>query len=377
VAIPVWPISSGLLGRGGPAWQRFFHVLASFSPLQAALSLAVPGGAYTTGAPGMPDFWKLHIPLSLLVTAVTCAVCLIRMRRPASPPRPREKLAVIERGKITARSFLFLVDPRKRKRHIRFWQNPVLIKEFRTRPMLQAHWLLRAVGASLIVSILLMFLVALSVSAFSEETASLPQAIALFTGILMVLLIVLVGPAMTSGAICSDRETGVWDLMRTTRLPSWRIVSGKFQASVVPLFLLALAMVPALLILLYFNVHLWPKIFRILSIVAMTIAFAATCGAFFSSILKRTAAATACTYAVMTVLAVVTMLVMLDQELFSHRIKWAVFVLNPIAAAMGAAGHPGMQEYNLVAPHLQIMGLASALFFIVTVVRVYQLRRQD
>jgi len=373
-AVPVWPISGNLIARGGPAWQATFHAIASFSPLQAMASLVMPKSAYARGAQNMPPFWCLYLVQAAAVSLLAAGVCWAKLRSPIRPPRPREKLKVIERGKITARTFFFVIDPRKRKRMIFGWQNPVLIKEFRTRPMLQPHWLLRAVGICLIASVALMFLVTLGVQAFVGESMTMMPTMAMAVAAMMVVLIVLIGPALTGGAICADRESGVWDLMRTTRLSSWTIVSGKFQAAIIPLALIALAMAGALAILLYFNVNLLPSVVRICCVVGMTVLVVSATGTFFSSLFARTATATAWTYAVVVALSLLTLLVLLGEDLFSQRLVRAVFVVNPVAAALDAAGHARMKSYALLAPHLKIMGVAAAVLLAATIARVHQLR---
>lgn len=382
LALPAWPLGQGrLIERGGTTWQTVLHVLASFSPLQAMLSLVWQNSAYAKGAETMPAFWQTYIILSCGAIMVIAAICLYKLHRPVAPPRPREKLKVIERGKISARTFLFIVDPRKRKRMIRWWQNPVAIKEFRSRPMLQAQWLLRAVGICLICSVVLAILVAISVSALVSESGGTIRTVAGAISALMVTLIILIGPATASGAISADRETGVWDLMRTTRLPSWRILSGKFQASVIPLLLLAAATAPALLILQYVarevGLNLWPGIIKVFCIVGMTILFVSTAGMLFSSFFSRTSTATAWTYALVVTMGLATLLVLLRKEHLSERFIEMVFLTNPIAAAMDAAGNEAMQKYDLVFRHLKIMGIATATMFVVASVRVFQLRRAD
>jgi len=383
-ALPAWPVSAHLVNRpSSRIMQGVFHTLASLSPFEAMFSLVLPDSPYAVGAVGFPTYWTMFIPLSVLVIAGTTAVCLIRLRRPPTAPRPREGLRIVERGRgVTARSVLFLIDPRKRKKMIRWWQNPVLLKEFRTRPMLQAQWLLRAVGVCLVTSVLLMLLVAITLGELSKEGVVPIAALASAVTALMVVLLILIGPAATGGTVCGDIETGVWDLMRTTRLSSFRIVSGKFQAAVLPLLLLTLAMLPALFILLYFETerNRWAflmNIGRVLGVVGMAVLFVATTGMFFSSLLKKTSTATAWTYAVVVTLGLATLLVLLDREGFSTRFVRSVFLVNPVAVAMEAAGTPGLQGYQLFAPHLKIMGAATAAMFLVTVMRVVQLRRAD
>ncbi len=382
-ALPATPLSNHMLRRGGPVWQSALHVLASLSPIEAMLSLVWAKHSWAGGAEHMPAFWQLYLPLCVLTTLVVTGVCLLKLRRPVAPPRPREKLKVVERGQITARTFLFIVDPRKRKRMIRWWQNPMLVKEFRTRPMLQAQWLLRAVGWCIIAAVLLMLMQSVTIQAVLPERPGikvieedLPSVVAALT----VIVIVLVGPAITGGTLCSDREAGVWDLIRTTRLPSWRIVSGKFQAAVIPLLLMVVAILPTLLVLPFlvdFEVNLWPTILRILAVVAMATVFVAAAGMFFSGLCAKTSTATAWTYAVVISLGLLTLLMLLGEGRFSQRVIGSVFVVSPLAAALDAAGNAAMRRYDLMATHLRIMGAASAVMFVVAVVRVVQLRRPD
>jgi hypothetical protein len=376
-AAPAWPISGHLMGRAEPGMQKLLHVIASVSPLQAMLSVVMPQSDYTVAGAGMPPYWQLFIPISILVTLITAAITLYKLHQPLTDPQQREKLKVIERGQITARTFLFIVDPRKRKRMIRWWQNPMLMKEFRTRPMLQTQWLLRAVGICLIVSVLLMILVSVSLQAFvAERAAMIPMMTTVVAG-LMVVLVMLIGPSLAGGTISADRETGIWSLMRTTRMSSWQIVVGKFQSSVIPLLLFALATLPALLILLYFNVNLWQNVVRICYVIGMTILVVSTAGMFFSSIFARTATATAWTYAVVVGIGLLTLLVLLGEELLPHRLVETIFLVNPVAAAMDAAGHPTMHKYDLWISHLKIMAIATIAMFAVTTVRVHQLRRPE
>lgn len=375
MALPAWPVSRHLVTLGGPTWQGVMHTLVSFSPLEAILSLVWPDGVYTRGGMGMPAYWMMFLPMSLGVIVLLAGWCMIRLRRPPEPPRPREKLKVVERGQVSVRTFFFLIDPRKRKRPISWWKNPVLVKEFRTRPMLQTQWLLRAVGICLIVSVLLMFLVNLSMTAFVAQSSSMPALMATAVGAMMVVLVALLGPAISAGAICSDRETGVWDLLRVTPLASWRIVSGKFQASIIPLLLLTIATIPALLILLYFNLDLLGSLIRVCGVVGMTILFVVTAGVFCSSLFRRTSTATAWTYALVVSMTLATLLILLAEDLFSRRVIEAVFTLNPVVAAMDAAGHAGMRAYSVLWNHLRVMGMLTAGLFVLTVIRVFQLRR--
>ncbi|NQU76498.1 MAG: ABC transporter permease subunit [Planctomycetes bacterium] len=373
--MPAWPISGNMIQRAGPAGSKLIHVIASLSPLQAMLSLVVPDGEFTSGAAGMPAFWQLYLILASLMFVAVTAYLFFKLHRPVAPPRPRERLKVVERGQISARSFFFLFDPAKRKPMIRWWQNPVAIKEFRTRPMLQIQWLLRMASICLMVSIALMGVVTVVVSTRVAEGISLVSKMVAVVAVLQVVLIVLIGPAMSAGSICADRETSVWDLMRASRLRSWTIVVGKLQASIVPLILLVAAMTPALLILTYFAGGLWPYIIRSLGVIGVTTVFVVVLGMFFSSLCSRTSAATAWTYGVVVVLSIVTMIVLLGGSILNASLVRAVFLPNPVAAVLDAAGVPSFQQYNLFVSHIRLMAVVACVLFAITVVRVWHLCR--
>ena len=119
------------------------------------------------------------------------------------------------------------------------------------------------------------------------------------------------------------------------------------------------------------------RVLRAMSVVGVTVLFVTTAGTFFSSLFARTSTATAWTYAVVLTLGLVSLMALLAEDLFSPRLIRAVFLVNPVAAVLDAAGSRGMQEMNLYVRHLQIMGAGVAALFVVTVARVFQLRGRD
>ncbi len=137
--------------------------------------------------------------------------------------------------------------------------------------------------------------------------------------------------------------------------------------------LLIVAMLPSLVILLYFDKNLWFSILRVLEVVGMTALAVSVMGMFFSSLTLKTSTATAWTYGVVIVLGVLAMVAMLEP--FSQRLVLWVYQVNPIAAALDAAGNDTMQKMGVVARYLWIAAAATACMAVVTVARVFQLRR--
>ena len=375
-AMLAWPVTGNPVKSTPLPVGRALHVVASISPLQAMLSLVAPDSEYAIPAHGMPAYWQIHVLLALGMLVFVAIFLLARLHHPLAATRPRERLKVVERGQITVRSFLFLFDPAKRKPMIRWWQNPVAIKEFRTRPMLQIQWLLRMASICLMISIALMGVVTLILKARLSEGITLVPNMAAAVAVLQVVLVVLVGPSMSAGSLCADRESSLWDLMRTSRLSSYTIVMGKLQASIVPLILLVTAMTPPMLLLTLFAEGLWPNVLRSLGVILMTMMFVVALGMFFSSMCRRTGVATAWTYGVVVLASVVTLLALLGGNIFSAGVVRLVFLPNPVAAVLDAAGVRNFQQYDLLASHLRLIAVATVVLFIVTVVRVWRLCRQ-
>lgn len=370
-----WPMTGNLIGRvSGPA-AKAVHVIASASPLQAMLSLVAPDSPMTRPAAGMPAYWKVYLVVAAVVVTAVTFILFDKLRKPVAPPRPRERLKVVERGQISGRTFLFLFDPAKRKPMIRWWQNPVAIKEFRTRPMLQIQWLLRMAAVCLMASFGLIGLVTVVVSTLVSEGGTMIDRMLGVVAALQVVLIILIGPAMSAGSVCADRETGVWDLMRASRLRSRTIVLGKLQASILPLMMLVLAMTPALLILPFFVDGLGLRIQHSLTVIGMTMLFVTSLGMCFSSLCSRTSQSTAWTYGTIMALSMFTLFVLLGGDFLDAGVVRSAFLVNPIAAVLDAAGMPLMGQDNLMMPHLRIMAAATAILLGVSTVRVWQLCR--
>jgi hypothetical protein len=193
--------------------------------------------------------------------------------------------------------------------------------------------------------------------------------------VLQVALVILIGPAMSSGSICADRETSLWDLMRASRLRSWTIVSGKFQASILPLLMIVAATTPAMLILPYFTKGLWPGILNSLAVIGLTTIFVVVLGMFFSSMCSRTSTATAWTYSVVVVVSMLSLIVLLGSDILSFAVRRTIFIPNPVTAVLDAAGMPDFQSYHLFTAHVRLIAVATVALFVVTVVRVWRLCR--
>jgi ABC-type transport system involved in multi-copper enzyme maturation permease subunit len=141
-------------------------------------------------------------------------------------------------------------SPAKRPNIVqRALENPVIRKELRGR--------MRARQAFVLLTLYLLMLGVVTGVVYAGLAASQPysganlqirqsagKAIFGTVVLLELFLISFIGPALTSGAITSEREHQTFDLLRTTTLPARSLVMGKLGSSMAYLLLLVFAALP-------------------------------------------------------------------------------------------------------------------------------------
>ena len=174
---------------------------------------------------------------------------------------------------------------------------------------------------------------------------------AIFSGLLMLetLLVLVLAPAMTSGAISMEREKQTLDLLVTTPLGTLALVLGKLLSALTYVFLLILASIPLASIVFTFG-GVGPEDLVRGYVLLFALAFGTGAIAlFYSALVRRTQAATVLSY--LTVLAItlgatvvfIFWLVMaserevrggfFDERVEARRPSQAVMLLNPFVAA--------------------------------------------
>jgi ABC-type transport system involved in multi-copper enzyme maturation permease subunit len=128
----------------------------------------------------------------------------------------------------------------------------------------------------------------------SAFTASAEIGRALFVAMLMLLtLIVLVlAPASTAGAISLEREKQTLDLLSTTPISSLAIVLGKLASALSWILLLLLASIPVTALVFTFGGVAPDDMARGYLVLLVTAVFYGSLGLFVSAVVKRTQAAT-------------------------------------------------------------------------------------
>ncbi len=185
-----------------------------------------------------------------------------------------------------------------------FRLNPVMLKELRGR--------MRGLRGFAIITI---FLILMSFFTILLYLLRVPQGGVvvtgelgrlLFIGILFIelMLIIFIVPALTAGAITSERERKTYDLLQTTLITKAAFVVGKMQSALGYIALLLFSAIPLQSIAFLFGGVSESEMVLALLILAVSAAALGAFGMFFSSVTERTLSATVRAYTAALAIAV-------------------------------------------------------------------------
>jgi len=211
-----------------------------------------------------------------------------------SAPR-RSRWAALRLGSVAAAFARATVD------------NPVLVKEFRTRMRgTRAYWVLLGYTLLLAAVVAMMYFGFESnmvqradsggIGAAAEGARDLGRSIFSFVFIAQAIMVALITPAITSGTVTIEREQRSYELLVTTPLRPVDLIRGKLTAAVSFVVLLLTASLPLVsLSFLVGGVSPAEIFFSYLVIALASLVYGAT-GIFWSATLRSTAAATVVSY---------------------------------------------------------------------------------
>lgn len=221
-------------------------------------------------------------------------------------------------------------SPTKRPNIVqRMLENPVIRKELRGRMRgRQAFILLTLYLLMISVVIGIVYAGLSSTQSFTGGSLEIRQSAgkAIFGTVVLLelFLISFIGPALTSGAITSEREHQTFDLLRTTTLPARSLVMGKLASSMAYLLLLLFAALPIESIAFLLGGVGVEEIIISALLMVVTAVFFCTLGMLFSSLMKRTLAATVASYA-----TIIVSFILLGLTFFMLAALSPVFSMNP------------------------------------------------
>jgi ABC-2 type transport system permease protein len=262
----------------------------------------------------------------------------------------------------------------------RISENPVIRKELRGRMRgRQAFLLLTLYLLMISVVIGIVYAGLASTQSIAGGNLQIRQSAgkAIFGTVVLLelFLISFIGPALTSGAITSEREHQTFDLLRTTTLPARALVMGKLGSSMAYLLLLLFAALPIESIAFLLGGVGLEEIIISALLMVVTAIFFCTLGMLFSSLMKRTLAATVASYATIIVSFILLgltffMLAALSPALSSNPssrawleiplgvLTWALVCTNPVLAAV-MSEEILVQDQSLLYTHMPLFGSHS------------------
>ena len=230
--------------------------------------------------------------------------------------------------------------------------NPVIAKELKGRMRGRQGFILIGSYIALIsVVIVLIYLLLAVDGSISNGDPGFLQTVGkvIFSTVVLLELLMLgfIGPALTAGAISSEREHKTIDLLRTSLLSARALVFGKLSSAVVFLLLLIFTAIPVESLAFFLGgVGMAEMIISTLMLVVTAIFFC-TLGLFFSSFSQRTLIATVFSYASILVSFIIFTLFLFFINILSSSnypstfaenvvtvATWFLFSTNPFFAAV-------------------------------------------
>jgi len=354
-----------------PEWregQPVLHAIRCLSPFSALL--AITRDAFRSmGSQASAQAVRRYFGYSGLLCGAMVASLLVRI---GMRPRPRiaKRKGVVDEAPLgirILRRVLFVLDPRRRRRSIGLWVNPVFVLDLRTRVAGLSN-ILRAGFLCLILAIGLVILVA------GTYGATRPDVIRLIALSFQMGLIVLVGPSLTVGAVAGEVEEKTFDALRMTPLRAWTIFFGKFAAAGLLSLLLVVSSVPIFFAVLYIQEAVeWRLLTAMAAVTVVTLLFVLSAGLFFSCMCRTTARAGAWAYGLTGLVTVGTLSALLLQGRLSDAAAKAILAFNPVVTAVGAVSARLFAEFGYWPNTLLALGSVSAMLIAATVWRLHRL----
>lgn len=160
-----------------------------------------------------------------------------------------------------------------------------------------------------IMIIMLIFNILLSLVAFPFVSSTIlmtgsSEALSYRTMITMYMILVwletvaicFLTPALTAGCVSIEKERQTMDVLLTTRMSTWQIITGKFFSSIMLVIMLIISGLPMMaLVFIYGGVNILQMFLMALVLITTTM-YLASFGVFFSALVKNTIVSVILTY---------------------------------------------------------------------------------
>lgn len=128
-------------------------------------------------------------------------------------------------------------------------------------------------------------------------------------------MILLIVPAATSGAVSGEREKQTLDILLSTGISPYRIITGKLAASISMMLLLIVSSFPVLAVVFSVGGVTLIDMLQSLVMMVVTAIYIGSIGVLFSVVCKKTTIATVCSYIVMPIVGVMMPILLFFSEI--------------------------------------------------------------
>lgn len=264
----------------------------------------------------------------------------------------------------------YLIDPLKRRKLIGRFRNPVYVAELRSKIFGKPKFIIRALAACIITSLLLLLLVC-----FQYATALRPDTVRWAAVLFQIGIVAILAPAISSGSITDEVTSRTMLMLRMTPLSAMSVVYGKLKAAFLYVSIFLISSMPVLLSLAYLEVqeNYWRIGAWCAVLVLSTVSFI-TAGLCASAWCKTTSVATAVSYCFSAFLCIVTFGAQLPGA-FTLKTRQLLLTFNPIVAALRITSDTLFSDMppNLWIHNLVFLGSISVAFIFFAAIRVYYL----
>ena len=238
--------------------------------------------------------------------------------------------------------------------------NPIIVKELRSKMRGSRPFVTLTVMLVVLAGITYgIYRLSISVMSNYSGTPISPQVgQALFTllSFLLLLFILIITPAETSGAISGEKEQLTYEMLLSTPMHPAKILSGKLFSALSYIFLLIFSAIPiASLIFMFGGVSLRDMLKALIVLIAVAVTLGVF-GIFMSSLFQRSTRATVISYIAITLFILGTLIIYIAGGILTNgnSPRW-VLALNPfstLASAMTNSTTP----YNSVLGFIPFLG---------------------
>ncbi len=383
----------GIIALAGATWlpsvlsnsltlRPLFQQIRSLSPYEALFALRFAERyELTVGVKSAEQIFHFYLlGMAILGTIFLLLFCLFVLKPPRRHKAQTRTLYDDTRTAIrrTLGWPFYLVDPLRRKKPIGPGRNPIFIAELRSKLFGKPKFIIRGLTVCIVVSLVLLILTARQYATMIDADKIRSVAI-----IFQLAVVALLAPAVSSGSITDEINSGTLLMLRMTPLRPSQVVAGKMKAALLYVMIFLVSSLPVLFSLAYLESEAayW-RIAAWLGVLVLSTLLLTAAGLCASALATTTGMATAMSYGFCVIVCLGTLGVLLLGERVSPLTRAAILAFNPTVAALQITSDRMFSDLPLLfgntlwQNHLLAISALTIILLLVAALRVHWLFRE-